>query len=57
MKIGRSEILELETQLNNLESEIRNLENSIILKDLNKFDGTKNKIILIHKKIKILTKN
>lgn len=56
MKIERGEISEIETQLNNLEYEIRNLENSIFIKDLNKFNGTKNKIILIHKKIKILTR-
>ena len=58
MKIGGDEeVLEIEIQLNSLEREIKNLEHFFILKDLKKFDETKNKIILIHKKIKILTKN
>lgn len=55
MKIGRGEILEIETQLNVLEREIRNLEDSFIRKDLEKFNETQNKILLIQKKIKILT--
>ena len=50
----RDEISEIENQLNNFEHEIKNLENSLITKDLKKFSETKNKIILIQRKIKIL---
>lgn len=56
MEIERGEISEIDTQLNALESEIRNLENSIIIKDLSKFTEIKNKILIIQRKIKILTK-
>ena len=56
MQIKRDDILEIETQLNNLEYEIKNLENSFILKDLKKFNEVKDKIILIQRKIKILTR-
>lgn len=52
----REDILDIETQLNNLEHEIKNLEHSFIMKNLKKFNETQNKIILIQKKIKILTK-
>ncbi len=56
MKIEAGEVSEIEIQLNALEHGIRNLEHFFLLKDLKKFDETKNKIILIYKKIKILTK-
>lgn len=56
MKIKRDDILNIETQLNALEHEIRNLEHFFILKDLKKFNESKENIILIQRKIKILTK-
>ncbi len=52
----RDDILNIETQLNALEHEIKNLEHSFILKDLKKFNEAKSNIIIIQKKIKILTK-
>lgn len=55
MKIEAREVLEIETQLNALESEIKNLEHSFILKDLKKFNEIKNNILIIQRKIKILT--
>ncbi len=55
MEIKREDILEIETQLNNLEHEIKNFEHSFMLNDLKKFNESKNKIILIQRKIKILT--
>ena len=56
MKIEAGEVSEIEIQLNALEHEIKNLEHFFILKDLKKFSEIKNNIILIQKKIKILTK-
>ena len=56
MKIEAGEGSEIENQLNALEHEIKNLEHFFILKDLKKFSETKNNIILIQKKIKMLTK-
>ena len=56
MKIEANEISEIETQLTALEFEIKNLEHFFMLKDLKKFNDSKNKIFLIQKKIKILTK-
>lgn len=56
MEIKSGEVLEIETQLNALEHEIRDLEHFFKLKDLNKFNEAKNKILLIQRKIKILTK-
>ncbi|MDP2672389.1 MAG: hypothetical protein Q8O84_01090 [Nanoarchaeota archaeon] len=54
MKIEAGEVSEIEIQLNALEHEIKNLEQFFILKDLKKFNETKNKIIIIQRKIKIL---
>lgn len=54
MKIEAGEVSEIEIQLNALEHEIKNLEHFFILKDLEKFSETKNNIILIQKKIKVL---
>ncbi len=55
MEMGGNEVLEIETQLNALEHEIKNLEHFFMLKDLNKFNEAKNKIIVIQRRIKILT--
>ncbi|MEK6844946.1 MAG: hypothetical protein AABX44_01695 [Nanoarchaeota archaeon] len=56
MKTEAGEVSEIEIQLNALENEIKNLEHFFILKDLKKFSETKANIILIQRKIKILTK-
>lgn len=56
MKIEAGEVSGIEIQLNALEHEIKNLEHFFILKDLKKFSETKNNILIIQKKIKILTK-
>ena len=56
MKIEAGEGSEIEIQLKALEHEIKNLKHFFILKDLKKFSETKNNIILIQKKIKMLTK-
>ena len=52
----REGVAEIEAQLNFFEREIRNLEHFFILKDLEKFNETKEKIIIIQRKIKILIK-
>ena len=54
MKIEGGEVSEIEIQLNALEHEIKNLEHFFILKDLKKFNETKNNLIIIQKKIKVL---
>ncbi len=51
----RDDILNIENQLNALEHEVKNLEHFFILRDLKNFSETKSRIILIQKKIKILT--
>jgi len=54
--MNRDDISEIETQLNNLEHEIKNLEHFFVLNDLKKFSESKNNLLLIQRKIKILTK-
>ncbi len=54
--IKRGNIPEIEVQLNYLEHELKNLEHFFILKDLEKFNEVKEKIIIAQQKIKILTK-
>ncbi|MEK6817379.1 MAG: hypothetical protein AABX80_01130 [Nanoarchaeota archaeon] len=56
MKIEGSKVSEIEIQMNALEHEIKNLEHFFILKDLKKFNETKSNIIIIQRKIKVLTK-
>ena len=53
-EVSSREVSEIEIQLNSLEREIKNLEHSFILKDLKKFNETKNNLIIIQKKIKVL---
>ena len=53
-EVSSREVSEIEIQLNALEHEIKNLEHFFILKDLKKFNETKNNLIIIQKKIKVL---
>ena len=53
-EVSSGEVSEIEIQLNALEHEIKNLEHFFILKDLKKFNETKNNLIIIQKKIKVL---
>lgn len=56
MEIEAGKISEIETQLNAFEHEIKNLEHFFMIKDLKKFNESKNNILLIQRKIKVLTK-